>query len=83
MRGIPLAPLERIFRTVGAERVSREALVYLKEILEEIAEEIAKEAVDLVRFSNRKTITKEDVDYAKRRVFRIFYLAEGRGGKKF
>ena len=44
-RLIPLAAMEKIIKTAGAERVSDKAKAALKEVLEEYAEKIAQSAV--------------------------------------
>ena len=61
MAELPIAPITRLVRKAGAERVSEEASVALVEILEEKAEEIAKKAVSLAKHAGRKTVKKEDI----------------------
>jgi len=61
MAELPIAPITRLVRKAGAERVSEEASVALVEILEEKAEEIAKKAVGLAKHAGRKTVKKEDI----------------------
>ena len=70
MSELPLAPLDRIFRKVGAKRVSESATRALREILEELALEIAKEALILANHAKRKTVIREDVILAARQVMR-------------
>ncbi|RLE66321.1 MAG: histone [Thermoprotei archaeon] len=74
-KGIPLSVMERFFRRVGAERVSREALIELKKVLEKIALELAKESVELAKFSKRRTVKGDDVRFSSKRVFRLLYLS--------
>ena len=61
---LPNAPIERIIRKAGAERVSEDAIEELKSAVEEAGEEIAKEAAEMSNHANRKTVTKEDVEMA-------------------
>ncbi len=68
---IPLAPIDRILHQEGAERVSEEATILLRDFLEKIAREIAREAVDASRHAERKTVNEEDVKFAISRLQRI------------
>jgi len=61
MAELPIAPITRLVRNAGAERVSEEASKALVEILEEKAEEIARKAVNLAKHAGRKTVKKEDI----------------------
>ncbi len=65
---IPLAVVERIARKAGVERISREALEELKELIEEIAEDLAMEAAELAKHAGRKTIKPEDIKLAAGKV---------------
>jgi len=56
-----LAPIERLLRKAGAERVSPEAVKYLAEVLEDIASDIAEQSAAVSKHAKRKTITAEDV----------------------
>jgi histone H3/H4 len=64
MTEIPIAPMERILKNAGAERVSREAAILLAEALEEIAVDIAKESAELAKHASRKTVKAEDIKMA-------------------
>ena len=68
MGELPLASVERIMRNAGAERVSMSAIVTLAEVLEDYGTKISKEAIELARHAKRKTVKKEDVKLAARRV---------------
>ncbi len=67
---LQLAPMHRIIKKAGAERVSEEAAEELRRALEEIGEKIAREAIDYARHAGRKTVKVEDVRIAARKMFR-------------
>ena len=64
MSELPIAPVTRIIRNAGAERVSEDASQELIRLLEEEAEKIAENAVNLAKHAKRKTITREDIEEA-------------------
>ncbi len=59
---LPNAPIERIIRKAGAERVSDGAVSELKEAVEKAGEEIAQDASEMADHAERNTITKEDIE---------------------
>ncbi len=61
---IPRAPLERIMRNAGADRVSEEAVEILKDAAEDVADDIAQEAVDKSREEGHSTVKRVDVRLA-------------------
>jgi len=61
---IPLAAMERILKTAGAHRVSEEAKIALRQVIEDIAMEIGEEANRLANHAKRKTIKAEDIRLA-------------------
>jgi len=61
---IPLAAMERILKGAGAHRVSEEAKVSLRQVLEDIAMEIGEEATKLAAHAGRKTVKAEDIRLA-------------------
>ncbi|MHC1636301.1 MAG: histone family protein [Candidatus Methanospirareceae archaeon] len=61
MGELPVAPITRIVRSAGAERVSEEASAELVRIVEEYATKVAKEAVMLAKHAGRKTVKKDDI----------------------
>ncbi|SFM85894.1 histone family protein [Methanolobus profundi] len=62
---IPFAPIERVIRNAGAQRVSESAGIALTEILEEFGLEISREAIKLAEHAGRKTVKAEDIALAK------------------
>ncbi|MFQ6077280.1 MAG: histone family protein [Candidatus Bathyarchaeia archaeon] len=67
---LQLAPMHRIIKKAGAERVSEEAADELRRALEEIGLKIAREALDFTRHAGRKTVKIEDIQIAVRKVMR-------------
>ncbi len=67
---IPLAPIDRIIHKAGATRVSDEAVRALRDLIEAVAIEIAREAVEACKHAGRKTVSREDVEFAVRRLYR-------------
>lgn len=65
MAELPLAPVKRIIKNAGAERVSEDAVVALRDAVEENAEDLAESARDYARHAGRKTVKKEDVRASK------------------
>ena len=61
---LPNAPVERIIRNAGAERVSEEAVEELRDALEDLGEEIASDAMGVADHAGRNTVKAEDIDLA-------------------
>jgi histone H3/H4 len=65
-----IAPMHRIIKRAGAERVSEEASLALRDALEEIGVRIAREALDFTKHAGRKTVKAEDIQIAVTKVVR-------------
>jgi histone H3/H4 len=65
---IAVAPMHKLCKKAGAERVSEAAAKELAKILEEIGVRIAKEALDYAMHAGRKTIKTKDIEIATRKV---------------
>lgn len=65
---LPLAPVERIIRKAGAERVSYDASVELAKVLEDYGIEVSREAIILAKHARRTTVKEEDIRLAVARI---------------
>ena len=65
---IAVAPMHRLCKKAGADRVSEAAAKELAKVLGEIGVKIAKEALDYAMHARRKTIKAEDIEIATTKV---------------
>jgi len=65
---LAVAPMHRICKKAGAERVSEAAAEELAKVLDEVGIKIAKEAIDYAKHAKRKTVKAEDIEIAARKV---------------
>jgi len=63
---IAQSAMYRILKKSGAERISEESAIELRDVLEEIASKISKNAVDMASHAKRKTVKADDVKLAAR-----------------
>lgn len=65
---IKVAPMHKLIKRAGAERVSEESAIALGKALEDIGVKVAKEALDFARHAGRKTIKARDIEIAAQKV---------------
>ncbi len=65
-----IAPMHRIIKRAGADRVSEDASLALRDALEDIGVRIAREALDFTRHAGRKTVKAEDIQIAVTKVIK-------------
>jgi len=65
---LSIAPMHRICKKAGAERVSESAAKELAETLENVGMKISKEAIDYAMHAGRKTVKAEDIEIAARKL---------------
>ena len=68
-RDLQLAPMHRIIKNAGADRVSDEAARELRIVLEDVGLKISKDALDFTKHAGRKTVKADDIQIAARKFF--------------
>ncbi|MHA2393864.1 MAG: histone family protein [Promethearchaeota archaeon] len=66
---IKVAPMHKLIKKAGADRVSEESAIALGESLENIGLKIAREAIDYAKHAGRKTVKARDIEIAAQKVF--------------
>jgi len=64
MGELPIAPVGRIIKNAGAERVSADGSEALAALMEAYGTAMAKEAIKLTRHAGRKTVKAVDIKMA-------------------
>ena len=60
---IPVAPVVRILKDAGAERISDDAKKAFADAVEASAEELAKKVIKAAAHAGRKTVTVDDIKF--------------------
>jgi histone H3/H4 len=69
-KNLQIAPMHRIIKKAGVERVSESAANELRGVLEEIGVKISKEAWDFAKHAGRKTVKAEDIKIAVTKIIK-------------
>jgi histone H3/H4 len=67
---IKVAPMHKLIKRAGAERVSEDSAIKLGEALEKIGLQVAKEAIDFAKHAGRKTVKARDIEIALEKVLK-------------
>ena len=63
---LALAAMEKLMKKYGAPRVSEDAKVALRAVLDSRAKEVCEQAVKVALHAGRKTVKKEDIELASK-----------------
>ena len=66
-RELATAPMHRICKKAGADRVSESAAEELARVLESIGLKIASEAIDFAMHAGRKTVKARDIEISAKK----------------
>lgn len=61
---LPIAPVGRIIKNAGAQRVSNDAKDILARYLEEEGQAVASSSLKLAKHAGRKTVNRSDIEHA-------------------
>ncbi|MGO9386911.1 MAG: histone family protein [Methanobacterium sp.] len=64
MGELPIAPIGRIIKNAGGQRISQGAENALEKVLEQWGEKVSRQAVKLAKHAGRKTIKAADIELA-------------------
>jgi len=70
MDKVKVAPMHKLIKKAGAERVSEDSALALGKALDDIGLRIAKEALDFAHHAGRKTVKAKDIDIAMEKVLK-------------
>ena len=68
MTELPIAPIGRIIKNAGGQRVSEGAEEALDKVLEEWAEDVSRQAVKLAKHAGRVTVNASDIELAVKEI---------------
>ena len=63
MSEIPVAPVVRILKDAGAERIRKKKKKAFADAVEAAAEELAKKVIKAAEHAGRKTVTVDDIKF--------------------